>query len=565
MGLFSRQNGSRDHSPSSDDGHPLEAGKPTSSDHHEGDYRTLTPEPDETTALLLSSDNPDINPYKNFSIRMLRRLTFLFLIFASLIIFLLLISMFFTIPALNTRGGNFLMFANMMVSLGNLGIALFVFNIPSKSERIVNLTMMGLLVLDFILILSVNKLRHFEGGPLGILIMLWTIFTAAWVTVCNHFVERSRRGLEERILGHRITQSRVRRSCRQWCSVMWSLVVFIVLLVLVFLIMLSIAVDSYDSRIAPPGQYVEVEDNLYRVHVYCNRPKQNETEPTIILEAGSTSAEVLAMEWLDQEVEDQGSAIYNYRYCYWDRPGMAFSDNAPSPMSAGMAVDALSDALNQIDEHGPWIPVSHGIGGVYSRIFASRHYRDIYGLVLVDTYHEQYFVDVVGSSGRGFGYWLHGFISPLGIDKQIGWIFGGRSSVDRIYGRSQSVSGKYNLAKFQEQVAARTFTRNEIAASRGILPLDTRIAVISSQDMIQNTEGWADYQRELSQMTTALTEWNIVEAPHEVWRDDEGRRAMSRAVADLVLAFGPDGQTDQMDIAEFEYLSAVLADRVQFE
>ncbi|KAK9317827.1 hypothetical protein V1522DRAFT_409031 [Lipomyces starkeyi] len=556
MGLFKNSSSQREQSAASEGDHPLQPSETTPSaeetqeqrsrkasppSHAENrpsyqQYRPLTPEPDEAderTRLLISAEDPAVDPYKKFWIRTMRRLSLLFLAFATILFFLLLISMFFTIPGLETHGGNFLIMMFVVVSIGNLAVSLFAFGLPSKTERIVNWTMMGFLLIDFIFILSTNKLRHFEGNVLGILVMLWTIFTAGWVLACNLAVERSRQGLEERIIGRRLSSSRAQRSCRQWCSVMWALIVFIVLLVLVILITLSIAVDAYDSRISPPGQYLDVQDDHYRVHVFCNRPQDGTGNSTILLEAGSTSAEILAQEWLERDINDGQSPIYNYRYCYWDRPGLAFSDNAPSPMSAGMAVDALSDALNQMKERGPWILVSHGHGAIYSRVFAARHAGDVDGLVLVDAYHEDYFSSVVGSSARGFGYWVRGFISPIGIDKQIGWIFGGRTSKDRIYGRSQSTSGKYSLARFQEQVAARTLTKYEIIAAREILPKKTPMAVISSQSMIQNAEGWADYQRQLSKSTHALTNWSIVEAPHEVWRVSEGRRAMATAVEEI--------------------------------
>ncbi|KAJ8097632.1 hypothetical protein POJ06DRAFT_261947 [Lipomyces tetrasporus] len=557
MGLFSKNSSPQGDQPTpSDSDHPLQEGEarqgagesqeqqprkpspPTHEEHRQSyeQYRPLSPgleEADERTRLLISAEDPAINPYNIFWIRTMRRLSLLFAVFAVIMFLLFLISMFFTIPALHTRGGNFLIMMLVLVSIGNLAISLFAFGIPSKSERIVNWMMMAFLLIDLIFIVSAPKLRNYEGNVLGILIMLWTIFSAGWVLACNLAVERSRRGLEERLIGHRLSSSRAQRSCRQWCSVMWELVVFIVLLVLVVLITLTLAVDTYDSRVSPPGQYVNVQDGFYRVHVFCNRPQDKRGDPTIFIEPGSTSSEVLAHEWLKREIDDDASPIYNYRYCYWDRPGMAFSDNAPSPMSASMAIDALSDALSQLRERGPWILVSHGVGGIYSRVFASRHAGDVDGLVLVDTYHEDYFTSTVGSSGRGFAYWIHGFVSPLGIDKHLGWIFGGRTSRDRIYGRSQATSGKFNLAKFQEQVAARTFTKYEIIAARDILPMDTPIAVISSQEMIRSTEGWADYQRQISEYTHKLRNWSIVEAPHEVWRAGEGRRQMSSAVADL--------------------------------
>src|SRR5205814_9817359 len=89
------------------------------------------------------------------------------------------------------------------------------------------------------------------------------------------------------------------------------------------------------------------------------------------------------------------------RYCYWDRPGFGWSNNAPSPHSAGMSADALSEALAIAGEEGPWILVSAGYGSLISRIFSSTHRNDVLGIMLVDGLHED-LLGRIGSPGRGF-------------------------------------------------------------------------------------------------------------------------------------------------------------------
>ena len=65
----------------------------------------------------------------------------------------------------------------------------------------------------------------------------------------------------------------------------------------------------------------------------------------------------------------------------------------PSPLSAGFAVDALSEALAAAGERGPWVLASAGIGSLYARVFSARHGRDVRGILLVDPLHE----DLLGS------------------------------------------------------------------------------------------------------------------------------------------------------------------------
>jgi len=151
--------------------------------------------------------------------------------------------------------------------------------------------------------------------------------------------------------------------------------------------------------------------------------------PTILLESGENPSEYQLEKWMY-------SALTNgtvQRYCYWDRPGYAFSDNAPSPHSAGMSASALAEVLALDGEQGPWILVSAGYGSIVSRIFASQHFRDIAGIMLVDPLHED-LLHRIGSASTGFMIWVYGVVSPLGISRIAGALFRGRTREDRVYG-----------------------------------------------------------------------------------------------------------------------------------
>merc|ERR1739848_352457 len=149
------------------------------------------------------------------------------------------------------------------------------------------------------------------------------------------------------------------------------------------------------------------------------------------------------------------------RYCFADRPGIAWSDAAPSPLSASFATDVLSEALAKAGEDGPWVLASAGIGSIYQRVFSSRHGEEVKGMVLIDPLHEDLLPEV-GSAGRGFLLWLRGVISPLGLDRLSGALFKGRTSRDRIYGRAAQQNGKFIFAKFQESLVAGSFTKRDV-------------------------------------------------------------------------------------------------------
>ena len=224
------------------------------------------------------------------------------------------------------------------------------------------------------------------------------------------------------------------------------------------------------------------------------------------------------------------------RYCYWDRPGMAWSDTAPSPHSAGMSVDALSEALARASEEGPWILVSAGIGSIYSRIFAARHPHDIQGLFLIDGMHEDLLYQV-GAPSRGFVLWARGIISPLGWDRLPAALFKGRTREDRVYGKSSYQGGKYIKYQLQESLVANSLTKSEVSQARNILSRKVPLVVISSGINVRKDTEWEKKQKDLTTLTDNLLDWTVIQgAPHEVWQTYEGRRTMEKWLGKLFNA-----------------------------
>ncbi len=132
-------------------------------------------------------------------------------------------------------------------------------------------------------------------------------------------------------------------------------------------------------------------------------PSSGRKLPTVLFEGGENAVEHGLWQFAENALAN-GSIP---RYCFADRPGLAWSDTAPSPLSAGQATEALSEALVRAGEVGPWVLASAGIGSVYSRVFSSRHGKEVQGLLLIDPLHEDLLYRV-GSPGRGFMLWLRG-------------------------------------------------------------------------------------------------------------------------------------------------------------
>ncbi|XRM39815.1 hypothetical protein ABZX51_003152 [Aspergillus tubingensis] len=492
-------------------------------------------EPDERTRLLpreppayLSPDDPAVSPYNLWGIRALRGLSSLFLAISFIWWTFLLVSLFVSPPMMHSRGSGFFSFAYTTLTTGYLLLGLLFFAIPSKPMSVSGIIIAIFLLIDMILTLAVPRIR-LEEGWVGVASVVWAAFISLYTIVQNHSVAWGKREEEERLTGRPET----RRPLREWVAVLIQTVFLVIFAIIVILFTATLILRARDASLPAPGKKYYVNGDSYQVHLHCvgnaTHSLQNDT-PTILIEGGDWPVE----HTLQPFIHDAYQSGIVPRYCYWDRPGFGWSDNAPSPFSAGMAADALSEALALAGEEGPWILVSASVGGIYSRIFASRHLLEISGIVLIDSLHEDYLSNV-GSPGRGFTLWLRGIFTPLGLDRIAGAIFKGRTREDRVYGRSSYQTGKIVKAKLQENLVAESMTSSEIQTARHVQMADTPLVVISSGIEVRKSEKWAKRQEELTKITKNLKNFDIVKgAPHEVWRDVEGRRVIEKRLGELV-------------------------------
>ncbi|KAF4978036.1 hypothetical protein FZEAL_5501 [Fusarium zealandicum] len=527
MPLFSKRDSSEDgeeRRPNGNGAGPDEGGEQAAPDEH----TRLLPNRVDSNQGLLAPDDPAVSPYNLWPIRALRYLTIAFTLATLVWWVLLLVSTFATPPGIETRGSIWLSFGYATWTLANLIFTLLFFEVPSKSVRILCVFLSVVLLLDMIVLLAVEKTRY-EESWVGAASVIWALLMSVWTLFTDRMVKWGKAEEEERLTG----RAETRRTLFEWSEVMISTIAYAIMSVAVFLITLTIILRALDAAVPPPGKLHWVDDGKYRLHVYCHGNKTDSKGndlPTVLFEGGERSVEYEFWTFADNAVKN-GSFP---RYCFADRPGYGWSDNAPSPSSAGFVVDALSEALADAGERGPWILASSGIGSIYSRVFSSRHGDHVKGLVLIDPFHED-LLDQVGSPSRGFLLWLRGVISPLGLDRLSGAVFRGRTSRDRVYGRSAQQGGKFIFAKLQESLVAGSFTRRDAQTSRQIQDKDTPLVVISSGEHIKHSHTWEKKQRDLTKLTDKLKSWDIVDgAPHEVWQTFEGREKIEKRLKQLV-------------------------------
>ncbi|ORY60154.1 uncharacterized protein BCR38DRAFT_477004 [Pseudomassariella vexata] len=517
---------------SNDEANGGSAESPRNSQEHErapNEHTHLLPDRAESArATYLSPDDPAVTPYNLWSVRIVRWLTILLTLITFFWWVIQLVSMFVTPPGFHTRGSGFFAFSYAFITLSNLLFTLIFFAIPSKVVRILSVVMGFLLLVDAVLLLSVEKTRH-EEGWVGMVSVLWAFVMSIWVLATDRLVLWGKAEEEERLTG----RTETRRTIGEWSAVLISTLALVALNIVVILVTLTLILRALDAGLAPPGHMYWVDGDKYMMHVYC---RGNSTDlkgnklPTVLFEGGEGNVENGLWQFADSALKNHSIS----RYCFVDRPGMAWSDTAPSPLSAGMAVEVISEALTKAGEDGPWVLMSAGIGSIYSRIFSARHGGQIKGILLVDPLHED-LLGRVGAPGRGFSLWMRGVISPLGLDRIPGALFKGRTKEDRVWGQYAYQTGKYIFSKLQENLVAESLSKRDVASSRTIQYPDTPLTVISSGVEVRKDGEWEKKQRDLTHLTRKLQYWDVVAgAPHQVWDTLEGQQMIERRLNQLV-------------------------------
>ena len=396
--------------------------------------------------------------------------------------------------------------------------------------RICQAVIAFLLLVDLIIIVVVPRIRAEEGPP-GIASVAWTTLMAGWCVITDRLVAYGKREEEERLTG----RAENRRTLKQWLAVLFATIFLVVYIVVVVFMTATLVLRSRDVSLETTGERIWVDDHKYKVHLACvgntTTDSNGNRSPTVLLEAAELPLEFDFEHWA-YDAYQNGTID---RYCYWDRPGYAWSDNAPSPHSAGMSANNLAEALAVQGEEGPWILISAGFGSIVSRIFASRlHTSEVHGIMMIDPLSED-LLSRVGSPTRGLLIWAWGIISPLGIQRIGGALFKGRTREDRVYGRNAYQGGKFIKAQLQENLVAQSLTKSEIANARTIQTPDTPLVVVSSGIEVRKDQEWEEKQRDLTKITENLLSWDVVnKAPHLVWQTYAGRQVMEKRLGELV-------------------------------
>lgn len=129
------------------------------------------------------------------------------------------------------------------------------------------------------------------------------------------------------------------------------------------------------DRPSPPGKLVDAGGHL--LHINC----MGEGSPTVVMEAGAGD---FSFDWglvLPKAAKDT-------RVCAYDRAGYAWSDPGPVPRTMQQIAFELHAALLKGKIKGPYILVGQSLGGLIVRTYAANYPKEVAGIVLVDSSHE---------------------------------------------------------------------------------------------------------------------------------------------------------------------------------
>jgi pimeloyl-ACP methyl ester carboxylesterase len=139
-----------------------------------------------------------------------------------------------------------------------------------------------------------------------------------------------------------------------------------------------IATKIDDINYPPPGKMIDIGG--FSLHINCTGSSEL-GGPTVVLDAGLGG---FSLDWSLVQSEVEKIA----RVCIFDRAGYGWSDESPHPRTSAYIASELNELLERAGERGPFILVGHSFGGINSRTFANRYPEKIYGVVLVDSPHE---------------------------------------------------------------------------------------------------------------------------------------------------------------------------------
>lgn len=121
----------------------------------------------------------------------------------------------------------------------------------------------------------------------------------------------------------------------------------------------------------------------YKLYINCEGSIRNGT-PVTVMDAGLGNS---SESWLGI----QPKVAEFSRVCIYDRAGLGNSDPSIHTQNTAQIVLDLHNLLARAGIPGPLVLVGHSLGGINVRLYASMYPKEVAGMVLVDSAHEEQF------------------------------------------------------------------------------------------------------------------------------------------------------------------------------
>jgi pimeloyl-ACP methyl ester carboxylesterase len=141
--------------------------------------------------------------------------------------------------------------------------------------------------------------------------------------------------------------------------------------------------SSKGSTLNKTSFHRRIDVGGYKLYINCEGMARR-GDAVVVIDAGLGNS---SESWLSIQPRVSEFA----RVCIYDRAGLANSDPSKHTQTTTQIAVDLHNLLAGARVSGPLVLVGHSLGGINSRLYASMYARDVVGMVLVDSAHEEQF------------------------------------------------------------------------------------------------------------------------------------------------------------------------------
>jgi pimeloyl-ACP methyl ester carboxylesterase len=140
---------------------------------------------------------------------------------------------------------------------------------------------------------------------------------------------------------------------------------------------------TISPRLKRPPFHRRLDVGGYKLYINCEGQARTNV-PVVVMDSGLGDS---SEHWL----AIQPAVAEFARVCIYDRAGLGNSDPSIHTQSTTQIVLDLHNLLTRAGVAGPLVLVGHSLGGINVRLYASMYPKEVVGMVLVDSTHEEQF------------------------------------------------------------------------------------------------------------------------------------------------------------------------------